>query len=70
MLGISARKNKKYNIYNLHKDKWFHFGSWGQEDYHKHQNGDENRRQRFRNHKFSQQNYYPINNRIKKLPRN
>jgi hypothetical protein len=60
MLGISLRKDKKYTIYNPHKDEWFHFGSWGQEDYTKHK--DDKRKQRFiiRNHRWKNQDKYAL----------
>jgi hypothetical protein len=44
---ISTRKNKKYQVYNPHTDKWVSFGFLPYEDYTYHK--DEVRRDRFRN---------------------
>jgi hypothetical protein len=45
MLFSSPRKDKKYRIYNPHKDKWVDFGQMGYEDFTRHQ--DPIRRERY-----------------------
>jgi hypothetical protein len=57
-IRISARKNKKYMIYNTDKGNWFHFGSSDYSDYTKH--GDIQRRINFlrRNQKWADANMY------------
>ena len=45
-LTISARKNKKYMIFDPNTKKWIHFGELPYQDYTKHQ--DEKRRELFR----------------------
>jgi hypothetical protein len=36
-IKLSTNPEKKYMIYNPHKDKWIHFGQMGYEDFTKHQ---------------------------------
>jgi hypothetical protein len=56
-IKISTRKNKKYMIYDIEKNKWFHFGST-MSDYTRH--GDTKRRTNFlrRNKKWADADIY------------
>jgi len=57
-IRISTRKNKKYMIYDIEKNKWFHFGSSDYSDYTKHK--DKRRRINFlrRNQKWADAGMY------------
>ena len=37
-IKLSDKPDKKYMVYNPHKDHWVHFGQMGYEDFLKHQN--------------------------------